>query len=72
METIKIKILNPKVHNILKNLEDLGLISIAGSEKVSWQDVLSNLRDNANDPPSLDEVTKEVEAVRSRRYENKK
>jgi saccharopine dehydrogenase-like NADP-dependent oxidoreductase len=72
METIKMNILNPKVHNILKNLEDLGLISIASSEKVSWQDVLSNIRDNTKDSPSIDEITKGVEAIRSIRYEKKK
>lgn len=72
MKTIKINILNPKVHNILKNLEDLGLISITDSEDVNWKDVLSSIRDKSDNPPDMDEIGKEVEVVRSKRHDKKK
>ena len=70
METIKIDILNPKAKSLLQTLADLNLIRIQ-KEKVSseFKELLDKLRGNADNAPSLEEITKEVEAVRKARYE---
>jgi trehalose-6-phosphate synthase len=71
METIRIEILNPKAKSILKGLADLNLISMKKEKKQSeFMDLLTKLRANSDTAPSLDEITKEVESVRSKRYEN--
>lgn len=71
METIRIEILNPKAKSILKGLADLNLISIKKEKKQSeFLDLLTKLRSNEEFAPSLEEITKEVESVRSKRYEN--
>jgi hypothetical protein len=70
METIKIDILNPKAKTILKNLADLNLIRIKSSKvKSELKDLLTRLRINQDECPSLDEITAEVELVRKNRYE---
>jgi len=69
METLKIEILNPKAKNIIKNLADLNLISI--KDKVSpklFSDMLSKLRENNDSIPSSEEISREVEKVRVKRY----
>lgn len=70
METIKVDILNPKAKRILKNLADLNLIRI-NSDKVKSElrDLLTRLRINQDESPSLEEITSEVELVRKNRYE---
>jgi hypothetical protein len=70
METIKVDILNPKAKTILKNLADLNLIRIKSSKvKSELKDLLTRLRINQDESPSLDEITAEVELVRKNRYE---
>ena len=70
METIRIDILNPKVKALLKDLADLKLIRIKNDEvKTEFIELLENLRKNSQEAPSIDEITKEVEAVRKGRYE---
>jgi phosphoribosylformylglycinamidine (FGAM) synthase PurS component len=70
METIKVDILNPKAKTILKNLADLNLIRIKSSKvKSELKDLLTRLRINQDDNPSIDEITAEVELVRKNRYE---
>jgi len=68
--SLKIDILNPKVVKLLNDLEDLNLISINDNSKVGFREVLLKLRSNSKSAPSLDEITKEVEKVRSKRYED--
>ena len=71
METIRIEILNPKAKSIIKGLADLNLISIKKEKKQSeFMDLLTKLRSNSDTAPTLDEITAEVESVRSKRYEN--
>ncbi len=71
METVRIEILNPKAKNILKGLADLNLISIKKEKKQSdFMDLLINLRMNSDVAPPLDEITAEVESIRSIRYED--
>jgi hypothetical protein len=73
METLQIEIINPKAKRLLKDLEDLKLITIGKSfdSKVEFKEVLSKLRSNADTAPSLDEITLEVENVRALRYANR-
>lgn len=66
--SVRIDILNPKAIKLLKNLADLDLISIKKDSQKGFEDVLKKLRSNSKDAPSLDEITKEVEMVRAKRY----
>jgi trehalose-6-phosphate synthase len=71
METIRIEILNPKAKSILDGLADLKLISIKKEHKQSdFMSLLNDLRRNSDKAPSLEEITLEVESVRSDRYAN--
>jgi hypothetical protein len=70
METLRIDILNPKAKSFLKDLADLNLIRIKKVKvKSEFKELLVKLRINADDAPSLDEITQEVEAVRKARNE---
>lgn len=69
MSTLRIDILNPKAVKLLKNLADLNLIAIQDNSKSGFEKILKKLRSKAKSAPSLDEITKEVELVRSKRYE---
>jgi len=67
MSTMQIEILNPKAAKLLKDLADLNLISITEeSSENQFIKTLNSLRSKS--APSLDDITKEVEAVRSKRY----
>jgi len=70
METLKIEILNPKAKSLLKGLADLKLISIKKSKTSEnyYLKFLKRLRNDSATPPSLDEIQKEVKAVRGKRY----
>jgi hypothetical protein len=66
METIQVDILNPKAKKLINDLADLDLITIQHSP--AFSDVLKKLRSRSEDPPSTDEISREVESVRSERY----
>ncbi len=71
METIRIGIINPKAKRIIKNLADLKLIDIQDKNLIkSFESLLSKLRAKKKEI-SLDQITKEVELVRSKRYGKK-
>jgi hypothetical protein len=71
METIHVDIVNPKAKKLLKELADLKLINIRENEPVkSFSELLGKLR-SKHVKISLDEITKEVEAVRTKRHANK-
>ncbi len=71
METLRIDIVNPKAKKIIKELADLNLITIRDKKPIkSFQALLSKLR-NKTERISLDEITKEVEFVRAKRYGKK-
>ena len=72
--TYKVEILNPKVENLLLTLADLDLISIREiKEDEGFLKVVRKLRKKAaKNPPILEEITKEVEIVRAKRYVSKK
>ena len=70
METIQIDILNPKVKRLFKNLADLNLIKISKQKnKSDFSSLIQKLRTKSTDEISLDEITKEVEKVRKKRYD---
>jgi hypothetical protein len=70
METIRIDILNPKAKALLKDLANLDLIRIKNDKSENaFSEVLKKFRSKSDEAPSLEEITKEVEAVREARYE---
>ena len=68
MNTMRIDILNPKAAKLLKDLADLNLIAIQDTSKNGFSSVLKKLRSKAKSAPTFDEITSEVELVRSKRY----
>jgi len=71
MDSLQIDILDPRVTKILKNLEQLNLISIRKKKSGDFQKLLKDLRKKSDSAPDLEEITREVELVRSERYANK-
>jgi hypothetical protein len=68
MDTLRINIINPKAMRLLKDLADMDLISIQSNSENGFEDVLKQLRAKSDSAPSLADITKEVEAVRAKRY----
>jgi hypothetical protein len=68
MNTMRVDILNPKATRLLKDLADLNLIAIQNTSKNGFASVLKKLRSKAKLAPTLEEITNEVELVRSKRY----
>lgn len=68
MTTMRIEILNPKAARLLKDLADLNLIAIQDNSTNGFASVLKKLRSKGKSAPTLDEITAEVELVRSKRY----
>lgn len=68
MSTMNIEILNPKAKKLLQNLADLNLIAIKDSGQDPFFSTVRKLRAKKS-KISLNEITKEVEAVRSKRYD---
>ena len=68
MNTMRIDILNPKAAKLLKDLADLNLIAIQDTSKSGFAGVLKKLRSKSKSAPTLNEIPKEVELVRSKRY----
>lgn len=71
MDTVKVSILNPKAKRLLKDLAELNLISIRDVSKGGFSKLLNKLRSKDGAQLSLDEITSEVEIVRSKRYGKK-
>lgn len=65
---MRIDILNPKAAKLLKDLAALNLIAIKDTSKNGFAGVLKKLRSKAKSAPSLEDITTEVEIVRSKRY----
>lgn len=72
--TYQIDILNPKAGKLLKDLAEMNLISITEmSSSDPFLTVVNRIRKKASlKPPTLEEITKEVEAVRAKRYAKNK
>jgi hypothetical protein len=73
MNTLQVDILNPKAAKLLQTLADLKLISIREEKEDDFLKIINKIRSKAkNNPPSLEEITEEVEKVRSERYARNK
>lgn len=74
MPSLQVDILNPKAGRLLKSLADMNLISIREIKKDDgFLKAIKKIRGKGKlKPISLEEITKEVEAVRSKRYAEKK
>ncbi len=71
MESLRIDIVNPKAKRIIKELAELNLINIRDTNPMkSFEALLNRLRTKGKGI-SLEEITKEVEVVRSKRYGKK-
>ena len=70
MSTISIDVLNPKVFNLLEDLANLRLIAIKTetSETNEFMDLVQQIRSKSTNPPSLEEITAEVEQQRAEMY----
>jgi len=65
--TFNIEILNPKAKKLLMDLAELRLISISENKSNPFLDAVKKLRSKKANI-SLEEITKEVEAIRTKRY----
>lgn len=71
METIRIEIVNPKAKRIIEQLTELNLIAIRDKDPVtSFRKLLTKLRSNP-EKIELEEITKEVDRVRTRKHGRK-
>ena len=70
MATLQIDILNPKAGKLLQDLADLNLIAITELGKNDgFLKAIKRIRGKAGkNAPSLEEITKEIESIRSKRY----
>ncbi|MBK9982555.1 MAG: hypothetical protein IPP15_09030 [Saprospiraceae bacterium] len=69
MSTITVDIINPKAKKLLQELEVLNLISIRNCGDDGFLEIVKRMRAKAKkNTPTLAEITKEVEKVRSKRY----
>lgn len=74
MATYQVDILEPKAAQLLKDLADMNLIAIKQTNSDGFVDIVEALRAKAAllQPPTLEEITAEVEAVRTERYASRK
>ena len=72
MEALTIEILNPKALKLIKGMQDLNLIKVSKDSPTNFTAFLKKLRRNSSTAPSLEEITKIVEKVRSERHARKK
>jgi hypothetical protein len=70
MASLQVDILNPKAGKLLKDLADLNLISIRELKNGdSFLKIVKRIQAKGKiNPPSLEDITKEVESVRAKRY----
>ena len=71
--TYQVDILNPKADKLLQDHADLKLISLSKASSEPFLTVVKRLRKKAAalKTPTLEEITKEIESVRAKRYGNK-
>lgn len=73
MVTYQVDILNPKAERLLKDLADMDLITLKQTNQDGFMQVVERLRSKAADnPPTLEEITEEVETARKERYARNK
>jgi hypothetical protein len=69
MNTMRVDIINPKALDCLKTWRTGILLQFKTVQKTVLQVFLKKLRLKAKTAPTYDEITKEVELVRQKRYE---
>ena len=69
MVTYQVDILDPKADRLLKDLADMNLIAIKQTNSDGFMEVIERLRSKAEQlgPPTMEEITGEVEIVRAER-----
>ena len=67
MEAFNIQIIDPRAKKLLLNLKEMNLIKMESKPDLS--ELLSKLRKNENEIPTIDEITEEVELVRQSLYD---
>ena len=74
MVTYQVDILDPKADRLLKDLADMNLIAIKQTDNDGFMQVIERLRSKAEQlgPPTMEEITEEVETVRGERYARRK
>ncbi|MBC6490696.1 hypothetical protein ACFSQD_00925 [Flavihumibacter stibioxidans] len=70
MSSLNIEILNPKAKKLLQDLAELKLISIRESSENPFLAVVKRIRTKKAEL-SMEDITKEVEIVRAKRYAKK-
>ena len=71
MDTYQIEIIDPKAKRLLDDLANLNLITVQPVEpKKLFKRLLEKMR-SGDDAPTMEEITAEVEAVRTERYARK-
>lgn len=72
MDTYQVEIVDPRAKTLLDDLANMNLITFQPLEpKKLFKTLLNKMRSAGDDTPTLEEITKEVEAVRSDRYARK-
>ena len=71
MTTLQIDIIEPKAVKLLEDLAAMNLITIHTSKQERLKSLLTRLRVHS-DNMSIEDISKEVETVRSERYTRKK
>ncbi|HWB63221.1 MAG TPA: hypothetical protein VG603_06925 [Chitinophagales bacterium] len=73
MESVNITLKNPKAKRLLEELQELNLITInsISAGKKDLIKLLDSMRDRHSNPPGIGAISKEVEAVRKKRYAKK-
>lgn len=70
MTVLKIELIDPRVKTLLEDLAKLNLIKIQADETAAqrFSALLSRLRSKVEEELSLEDITQEVESVRSARH----
>jgi L-cysteine desulfidase len=73
MDTVRVGILNAESIKLLENLAKMGLIVIHKDETTKsksddFMDLIQKIRSKVSNPPSLEEITTEVEQQRAEMY----
>jgi hypothetical protein len=74
MVTYQVDIIDPKADRLLKDLADMNLIAIKQTDNDGFMQVIERLRSKSErlGPPTMEEITEEVETVRAERYARRK
>tara|TARA_R110002020_G_scaffold272392_4_gene487527 strand:+ start:2068 stop:2283 length:216 start_codon:yes stop_codon:yes gene_type:complete len=71
MEALKIEILNPKALKLIRDMEDLNLIKVSSDPISKMKAYLMRMRKDSDSAPSIEEIAKMVDEVRTSRNEEK-